>query len=153
MKKETVELLACPGCGGPLLLQAHEWKGENVINGTLNCACGSSYPILKGIPRFVNIFNAENRVKETVESFGFEWTRYRLETGKEDLNTFFRETLYCSEEIKGAPVLDAGCGSGRYCRAAAAAGARVFGLDASISVDKAQEMSAGFPVEYIQAVP
>ena len=151
MRRETVDLLVCTDCGGPLLLQVHEWKEGEVVRGILNCTCGSSHPILKGIPRFIRTFNMEKRVKETVESFGFEWSRYRVRNEQENLRTFFRETLYSSEEIKGKLVLDAGRGSGRYSRAAAAVGARVFGFDASISVEKAKEMSGGFPVEYIQA--
>ncbi|PIP16337.1 MAG: hypothetical protein COX46_02845 [bacterium (Candidatus Ratteibacteria) CG23_combo_of_CG06-09_8_20_14_all_48_7] len=90
-------------------------------------------------------------LRQTVERFGFEWTRYQAEMADEDRRTFLAETLFQPAELNGRVVLDAGCGQGRYSRIAAGFGARVIAVDASVSVEKAKKISQDFDIEYLQA--
>jgi ubiquinone/menaquinone biosynthesis C-methylase UbiE len=57
MRRETLDLLCCPGCGGELRLEpgiGAEGRGGEVVGGKLLCAgCGKMYPIEDGIPRFI----------------------------------------------------------------------------------------------------
>jgi uncharacterized protein YbaR (Trm112 family) len=54
MKKEMMNILACPLCKGELVLNISNDEGEEVISGTLYCAaCDEYYPIEKGIPNML----------------------------------------------------------------------------------------------------
>ncbi len=54
MKKDMMEILACPVCKGKLDLVVEEEKGDEVINGILHCGkCDESYPIEDSIPNLL----------------------------------------------------------------------------------------------------
>jgi len=54
MKKELMDILACPRCKGELKLEVAVEEGEEIISGRLNCAvCKLSYPIKDGIPNLL----------------------------------------------------------------------------------------------------
>ncbi|MBE0431313.1 MAG: methytransferase partner Trm112 [Dehalococcoidia bacterium] len=54
MKKELMDILACPVCKGDLELRVDEEKGEEVVTGSLYCAhCDYSYPIADTIPNLL----------------------------------------------------------------------------------------------------
>ena len=54
MKKDLMQILACPVCKGDLDLQIESEDGDDVINGILNCAsCNESYPIEDSIPNLL----------------------------------------------------------------------------------------------------
>ena len=51
MKKELMEILACPVCKGSLELDITEEAENEVITGTLHCnQCSEYYPIRDAIP-------------------------------------------------------------------------------------------------------
>ncbi len=53
MKRDLMDILACPMCKGDLELKVEEEKDE-IITGTLYCAkCDESYPIEDGIPNLL----------------------------------------------------------------------------------------------------
>ena len=55
MKKELMDILACPMCKGDLELSVEEEdeKGE-IVNGSLYCGkCDQRYPIEEGIPNLL----------------------------------------------------------------------------------------------------
>lgn len=55
MKKELMDILACPMCKGDLELRVEEEdeKGE-IVNGSLYCGkCDQRYPIEEGIPNLL----------------------------------------------------------------------------------------------------
>ncbi|ATZ61042.2 MAG: methytransferase partner Trm112 [Methanosarcinales archaeon Met12] len=53
MKRELMDILACPMCKGDLKLEVEEGDGE-VITGTLCCTkCDEHYPIEDGIPNLL----------------------------------------------------------------------------------------------------
>ena len=115
--------LICPACATRL----------TVSEETVQCqACAASYPVVAGIPRFVE--------QEHLASFGFQWNRYEVAHADEDRETFRVKTGMSAESLAGLRVLDAGCGGGRYCRIAAEAGAVVTAADHSAAVEKASRL-------------
>lgn len=54
MRKDLVEILACPVDKSPLELKAEEEIGDEVIRGSLTCSqCGEVYPIEDRIPNLL----------------------------------------------------------------------------------------------------
>lgn len=54
MKKELMEILACPVCKGELALRVDAEEGEEVIKGSLFCGkCNETYPIEDAIPNLL----------------------------------------------------------------------------------------------------
>jgi uncharacterized protein YbaR (Trm112 family) len=54
MKKELMEILACPVCKGHLELDIEEEDENEVITGSLYCAnCSQRYPITDAIPNLM----------------------------------------------------------------------------------------------------
>ena len=54
MKKDLMEILACPICKGELKLEVKEEDSKEVITGTLKCPkCSEGYPIKDAIPNLL----------------------------------------------------------------------------------------------------
>ena len=54
MRKELLDILACPTCKGDLDVQVKEESGEEIVRGTLLCKAGKvSYPIEDSIPNLL----------------------------------------------------------------------------------------------------
>ena len=54
MKKNLMDILACPSCKGALELNVETEEGDEVVSGTLFCAqCSEKYPIVDSIPNFL----------------------------------------------------------------------------------------------------
>ena len=54
MKKDLMEILACPVCKGELELRVDDEEGDEVVTGALFCvACDESYPIEDTIPNLL----------------------------------------------------------------------------------------------------
>ena len=57
MRPAVVDFLACPLCHAPLATHGAD-KEKEIRTGTLTCSgCSREYPILKGIPHFIEIAN------------------------------------------------------------------------------------------------
>lgn len=135
MRAALLEILACPKCQASLACTADD--REEIIEGTLVCSgCGASYPVRRGVPRFVDDVNY-------AASFGMQWNRFRTtqldSTSGVDVSAerFYAETGWSREWLKGKLVLDAGCGAGRFVEIAGQAGAHVVGVDISSAVEAA----------------
>lgn len=154
-----LEILCCFACQGKLRLESDgaSTADGHIMAGRLTCtSCGSIYPILEGVPRFVpTTISADTR--RTVEAFGYEWhradpviqnTRF---TSAEVFLDFVRPVT--PEYFSGKVILDAGCGSGRFTAWASRFGAAlVFGVDLSESVTVAFQHTRDMPnVLIIQA--
>ena len=89
----------------------------------------------------------------TRSAYSLQWNRFRIVRPAEDRATFRNRTGLTAEDLRGATVLDAGCGMGRYLRVAAELGAaRVVGVDLSRAVEAARDLSGEFgTVEVAQA--
>ena len=54
MKRELMDILACPVCKGTLELNVEVEGGEEIVTGSLYCAkCSVKYLITDGIPRLL----------------------------------------------------------------------------------------------------
>ena len=61
MKRELMEILACPVCKSELELRVEEEEGDHVVKGGLVChKCSETYPIDDSIP---NLLPSEMRVQ------------------------------------------------------------------------------------------
>lgn len=54
MRKDLMEILACPMCKGELELTVDEEKDDEIVTGSLFCAkCNERYPIEDSIPNLL----------------------------------------------------------------------------------------------------
>jgi len=139
-----LNLLCCPACAGDLNIHSSADVADDghIMSGELKCAgCGITYPIVRGVPRFVPGAMSE-KVALTVEGFGYQWTTSEdtlRNTQFSSADTFLQfiepvQRDYFEDKL----VLDAGCGAGRFSLLAQQFGAKaVVGADLSDSVDVA----------------
>jgi SAM-dependent methyltransferase len=138
MKETLINILRDPYSGEKLVLSDATYKDGEIWEGRLSCESGArSYPVIRGIPRFVSS-------DEYTGSFSLEWkihkkTQLDSETSRESWKTFSERTGLSAEELKGKLVLDAGVGMGRYADIALKGGATVVGVDLSLAVESAYE--------------
>ena len=79
MKEKLLDLLACPKCGGDILLAyASKYEDKEIIEGVLTCKkCTREYKIVRGVPRFADLSKIDDDKAETAENFGWQWTLLR----------------------------------------------------------------------------
>ncbi|MDY6907002.1 MAG: methytransferase partner Trm112 [Chloroflexota bacterium] len=54
MKRELMDILACPLCKGPLTLTVEEENTREIVKGSLHCErCPATYPIEETIPNLL----------------------------------------------------------------------------------------------------
>ena len=54
MKRDLVDILACPMCKGALELSVDAEEDGEIVKGSLRCAsCPESYPVAGGIPNLL----------------------------------------------------------------------------------------------------
>ncbi len=82
----------------------------------------------------------------TKSAYSLQWNRFRIVRPDEDRATFRNRTGLAAADLAGAVVLDAGCGMGRYLRAAAEGSPRqLLGLDLSRAVVAARDQTRDLP--------
>lgn len=126
LKDGVSRILVCPKCGDAL-------AGDE----DLECIpCGRTYPVLGGVPRFVDS-------EHYVASFGTEWKRFP-QTQLDSANgtrishhRFVQLTGIQPDALSGKRVLEAGCGMGRFLEVVAQEGAEVWGADLSLACEVA----------------
>ncbi len=140
MKPNLLDYLACPDCSGRLqLLSVKSYEQQEIIEGELGCAsCARRYPIVRGVPRFVDRRALGRDEAATAANFAWQWQHFA------EMNEHYAvQFLSWIAPVKpdffaGKLVLEAGCGKGRHTRLAAAWGAReVIGIDLSDAVETA----------------
>ena len=136
MRREHITELLC--VRGPhkldLMEGAVQEQGE-IKTGELVCSADCPpVPIRGFVPRFVpnSGYSA---------SFGEQWNRFRrTQIDKFNGTTLSKERFYSGTgwspaELKGAKILEAGCGAGRFTQIMLDAGAQVYSVDLSSAVD------------------
>lgn len=138
MTPELVQWICCPSCQGDLVLTVTGSSPIGIEEGALSCAaCHASYPIVRGVPRFV-------QGDGYVQSFSYEWNRFnrvQLDPANgttESEDTFIEKTGLRPEDVRGKLVLDVGCGAGRFSEIVSRWGGRVVGIDYSFAVEASQ---------------
>ncbi len=152
MKTKLLEYLACPVCGGDILL-VHESlrEGEEVIDGELSCRkCGREFKVIRGVPRFAAFDAIEQEKIETAVNFGWQWTHFTQEDDKYADQFLGWLQPVRPDFFEGKVVLEGGCGKGRHTRLACEWGAKeVIGIDLSDAVESAFEATRGLPNAHI----
>jgi 2-polyprenyl-3-methyl-5-hydroxy-6-metoxy-1,4-benzoquinol methylase len=145
VKLRLLQWLVCPRDGGRLTLDDGKEANAEVESGILMCArCGSHYPVVRGVPRFV-------KSDEYASSFGLQWNRYaEVQLDSRNATHFSRERFYAITEwlpptLSDRLVLDAGCGAGRFAEIALTDGAEVVAVDLSSAVDAAYKNLGNHP--------
>ncbi len=84
MKEKLLDLLACPSCGGDILLAyASKYLDKEIIEAVLTCKkCEREYKVTRGIPRFAALDKIEQDKAETAENFGWQWTNFTQQDAK-----------------------------------------------------------------------
>ena len=146
MKIGLLSFLACPGCHSSLRLDAGRTEDNEIMEGTLACSgCVASFPILRGIPRFLPA-NLSAAKQATADAFGYEWTHYSTLTDADKAEFLDWIAPLTPAEFAGRVVLDAGCGKGRHMFLAAQFQARqVIGIDLSDAVESAFQNTRHLP--------
>jgi len=138
--EDVIAVLRCLACAGTLHPAADE----------LVClSCGKKYPIVNGVPRFVE-------AEKYAGSFGFQWqtfdrTQLDTDSSRRSESDFRQRTGFRPEDLKGKLVLDVGCGMGRFAEVATRWGARVVGIDLSLAVESAVRNLGGRSATVLQA--
>lgn len=134
MNPAHLPLLACPSTKRPLILEETVESCGRIETGLLRePESGNTYPIVRGIPRFVPLDNY-------AASFGHEWnthsrTQYDDTTGFDASGERFRNETRWGDDLSGELMLEVGSGSGRFTREALKTGATVVSLDYSTAVE------------------
>jgi SAM-dependent methyltransferase len=136
MWRKLLSVLADPDDGLPLTLVGDDGT-DPIVQGELVSSAGARYPIIRGIPRFVDPSNYAG-------SFGLQWNRFakvQLDsfTGTSHSRERFDAEVCWAGEVAGRWVVDAGCGSGRFAEVAASYGAEVIAVDLSSAVEAAMD--------------
>jgi len=54
MRRDLMDILACPVCKGSLELRVREEEGDEIVQGILHCnQCQEDYPIVDSIPNLL----------------------------------------------------------------------------------------------------
>jgi SAM-dependent methyltransferase len=148
VKRALIDWLRCPVCRARL---DPGTAAADVTDGTLICTAGHTFPIVRGVPRFV-------QQDAYTSSFSYEWQRFRKtqldsHTGRTDTRDRLQASLnFPLEELRGKRVLDAGCGMGRFAEIVHQYGGEYVGLDYSFAVDAAMRNVGHLPdVHLVQA--
>ena len=140
MKEKLLELLACPTCGGDILLAyGSKYDGKEIIEGVLTCKkCTREYKVVRGVPRFADLGRIEADKAETAENFGWQWTHFTQEDTKYADQMLGWLQPVKPDFFKDKVILEGGCGKGRHTKLAAEWGAKeVVGIDLGDGVESA----------------
>jgi 2-polyprenyl-3-methyl-5-hydroxy-6-metoxy-1,4-benzoquinol methylase/uncharacterized protein YbaR (Trm112 family) len=146
-----MEILAEPVTGDTLQLEVSKHSGQTIEEGTLTAkSSGKRYPILRGIPRFVE-------VDPYASNFGHQWNEFRdVQLDSDNRAAYSRkrfedETGWTTEDLRGKWLLDAGCGAGRFAEVAAAREPNLVAMDLSSAVEAtARTLSRFSNVDVVQ---
>ncbi len=146
MKPDATRFFVCPECYGDLCLQSAD--SREVIEGQLDCGCGRSYPVVRGVPRFVSS-------EDYADTFGRQWTRW-ARTQHDSLNgtRIFRGRLesytgWTPEALADEVIVDAGCGPGGFIDVIERHVRAVIGFDLSKAIDACYELHGRSPSVYL----
>ena len=152
MKEKLLDLLACPSCGGDILLAyASKYEEKEIIEAVLSCKkCEREYKVLRGIPRFVDLDKIAQDKAETAENFGWELTHFTQEDTKYADQFLGWLQPVKPDFFKDKIVLEGGCGKGRHTSLAANWGAKeIVGIDLSAAVESAFQATKHLPNAHI----
>ena|ERR1051326_6373598 len=142
MQRTLLDYLACPSCGGQIELNSVSAEdATDIFSGELRCiSCRTTYPIIRGIPRFANLKSVEADKQATAASFGWSWQQFAHDDERYEQQFLDWIAPVTPEFFRGKVVLEGGCGKGRHTRRIAAWGAKDI-----IAVDLSDAVEVAFP--------
>ncbi len=152
MKEKLLDLLACPTCGGDILLAyASKYDDKEIVEGVLICKkCTREYTVVRGVPRFADLAKIDEDKAETAENFGWQWTHFTQEDPKYNEQFLGWLQPVTQEFFKDKLILEGGCGKGRHTKLAAEwGGAEVVGIDLGDGVESAFALTRHLPNAHI----
>ncbi len=152
MKEKLLDLLACPLCGGDILLSyVGKYEEKEIVEAVLSCKkCEREYKVVRGVPRFADLDKIEHDKAETAENFGWQWTHFTQEDKKYADQFLGWLQPVKPEFFKDKFVLEGGCGKGRHTSLAAEWGAKeIVGVDLSAAVESAFQATKHLPNAHI----
>jgi SAM-dependent methyltransferase len=131
LSQDVTARFACLRCGQSLTMG--RTSGATDEHALVCTGCGATYPIVRGIPRFVSSDNY-------AASFGMQWNRHpRTQLDSETGLTISRDRLFATTgwpaRLDGQTILEAGSGAGRFTETLVTTGAFVYSFDFSEAVD------------------
>ena len=153
MHPKFLNLLCCPETGEAVSLQSLVTLENGMVwAGELRTDSGRVYPIVRGVPRFVDR-------QQYAASFGWEWGRWpRVQFESENAGrpmaghtTRMWErvtglgTSITEADVAGRTIVDFGCGPGRFLDVVRRKGGVAVGIDLSDAVDAARNNFADDP--------
>lgn len=143
MHPKFLDVLCCPETGEPLTLEIREQQVNGLVTtGALVTHSGRSYPIVRGVPRFVD-------AEAYADSFGVEWNRWpRTQFEFENVGRpmeghttrmWERITGVSPDDVRDRTIVDFGCGPGRFLDVVRSKGGYAVGIDLSSAVEAARE--------------
>ena len=150
MKKRLLSYLVCPDCKSPLDPRVDREQDGEIVEGSLLCSgCHASFPVIRGIPRFLPP-DLSIAKQATAAAFGYEWTHY-AELTEADRAEFLDWIKPLDESaFAGRVLLDGGCGKGRHLFLAAKFGAAdAIGVDLSDAVESAYQNTRHLPNAHV----
>src|SRR2546425_8142775 len=78
MKQRLLRYMACPSCEGDIRqLSVTKSQDHEIMEGELECvSCRARFPVMRGVPRFVETREIESDKAATAEKFGWEWQHF-----------------------------------------------------------------------------
>ena len=168
MKSPLLDLLVDPVTREPLTFENGPDQGDERVNGRLVSDSGAEYPVVGGIPRFIQ--TEDSGQLQTQGAFSFKWKQrdsyeWLLGTSDDAPQTawllekygFASTTEWARTFSHGARVLDLGCGAGSaswpWLSSDAWSGKAMWvGVDISDSIDVAAELLGKFRnTHFVQA--
>ncbi|MBK9214745.1 MAG: methyltransferase domain-containing protein [Chloracidobacterium sp.] len=152
MKERLLDLLACPTCGGDILLAyASSYEDKEIIEGVLTCRkCTREYKVVHGVPRFADLGKVDEDKAATAENFGWQWTNFTQEDSRYEEQLLGWLQPVKPEFFEGKIVLEGGCGKGRHTKLTAKWGAKeVVGIDLGDGVESAFALTRNLPNVHI----
>jgi SAM-dependent methyltransferase len=172
VQMRLLDFLCCPDCRDEQLEVTTYKSGDgatsrNIVEGAIHCrGCGSSFPIIDGVPRLLpvslrhyvvssypNFFERypslkppgtyepqAEKIAGTLEAYSYQYSK--LHERENELERW-KQTFLSSIPVepaffKGKVGLDVGCGIGRHLYWAHKFGAEMVGIDLTASVDQAR---------------
>ena len=140
MRQRLLQYLACPSCAGEIkVLSVAKRDDGEILEGDLDCVhCARRFPVVRGVPRFVELDKVDRDQAATAASFGWQWQYFTQADERYAEQLLGWIAPVGPEFFAGKVVLEGGCGKGRHTRLAARWGARdIIGIDLSDAVETA----------------
>jgi len=145
MRSTLLTYLVCPECRSELTVGSDGPPGAIVGEGSLTCAKGHAFPIVRGVPDFVG-GALDVSIERTAANFGDQWRRFPEDHAAHRQQFLDWIAPVGPEDFEGKVTVELGCGMGRHARLAGGFGASAhIAVDVSEAVFVASDLTADQP--------